>query len=148
LGRSGPDDGALLGSGTLEVIFVIAGLAGISAAVGLVISAVVRDENQAMPLLVVLTMAQLVLCGGLVAVTGRPVLEQMSWLMPARWGFAAASSTSDLNTMGGPASSDADHLFDHDAATWLLDWTVLLLLGALAVLATGLLMRRLDPNRR
>ncbi|PZS28407.1 MAG: ABC transporter ATP-binding protein, partial [Pseudonocardiales bacterium] len=148
VGRDSPDDGALLSSGQLEIVVVVAGLAGVSAAVGLVISAVVRDENQAMPLLVVLTMAQLVLCGGLGAVTGKAVLEQASWLMPARWGYAAAASTSSLNTMSGPVTHDADHLFDHDAATWLLDWTVLLTLGILAVLAIGLLMRRLDPNRR
>jgi ABC-type multidrug transport system ATPase subunit len=145
--RPGPDHGSLLGSGTLEVVAVIAGLSAISAAVGLVISAVVRDENQAMPLLVLLTMAQLVLCGGLVPVVGRIGLAQVSWLMPARWGFAAAASTSDLNTMNGPPH-DSDHLFNHTATAWLFDYGILLALGIVAVIVVGLLIRRLDPNRR
>lgn len=148
LGHAPPDAGALFGSGRFEVVVIVAGLAAVSTALGLVISAVVRDENQAMPLLVVLTMAQLVLCGGLGGVTGKAVLEQASWLMPARWGFAAAASSSDLNTMGGPAGAGADHLFDHDAATWLLDLAAMLTLGSMAVLVTGLLIRRLDRNRR
>ena len=32
-----------------------------------------------------------------VPITGRTGLQQVSWLMPARWEFAAESSTVDLN---------------------------------------------------
>ena len=49
-----------------------------------------------MPLLVLMTMIQLVLCGGLVPLNGRPGLEQVSWVVPARWGFAMVASSTDL----------------------------------------------------
>jgi hypothetical protein len=43
-----------------------------------------------------MTMIQLVLCGGLVPLHGRPGLEQVSWAVPARWGFAMVASSTDL----------------------------------------------------
>jgi hypothetical protein len=49
-----------------------------------------------MPLLVVAVMSQLVFSGGMIPVTDRLVLDQLSWLTPARWGFAASASTIDL----------------------------------------------------
>ncbi len=49
-----------------------------------------------MPLLVVAIMSQLVFSGGMIPVTDRLVLDQMSWFTPARWGFAASASTVDL----------------------------------------------------
>ena len=41
-------------------------------------------------------MAQLVFSGGMIPVTARPILDQMSRATAARWGFAASSSTSNL----------------------------------------------------
>lgn len=144
--RARPESASVLGSPTLELVAAIAGLSAVSAAVGLVVSAVVRDENQAMPILVLLTMAQLVLCGGLVPVAGRVLLAQLSWLVPTRWGFGAAASTTDLNTI--ERARDPDSLWEHSAATWLADYTLLMMIGIVAVMATWLLIRRLDPNRR
>ena len=66
---------------------------GASAMLGLVISSLVRSSEQIMPLFVVAVMAQLVLCGGMVPDTGRLGLDQLSFAMPARWGYAAAAST-------------------------------------------------------
>jgi ABC transport system ATP-binding/permease protein len=45
-----------------------------------------------MPLFVVAVMA----------VTGRLGLDQLSWLMPARWGYAAPASTVDLRHLVPP----------------------------------------------
>ena len=59
-----------------------------------------------MPLLVVAIMSQLVFSGGMIPVTGRLVLDQMSWFTPARWGFAASASTVDL-TQAGARPADA-----------------------------------------
>jgi len=146
LGRAMPKSASVLGSPTLELVVAIATLSAVSAAVGLVVSALVRDENQGMPLLVLLTMAQLVLCGGLVPVAGRAVMAQLSWLMPTRWGFAAAGSTADLNTI--ERARDPDSLWEHSAATWLGDYILLMVIGIVAVAATALLIRRLDPSRR
>jgi len=58
-------------------------------AMGLLFSALVRTTEQTTPLLVVAVMGQLVLSGGLFELNGQAVLEQVSWLSPTRWGFAA-----------------------------------------------------------
>lgn len=146
-GRPAPEGAALMGSPTLEIVVAIAGLSAVSAVLGLVISAVVRDENQAMPLLVVMTMAQLVLCGGLVPVAGRAVLAQLSWLMPARWGFAAAASTADLNGLEGGTQTH-DSRWEHSASTWVGNTALLVLIGIVAIAALAAAVRRLDPVRR
>ena len=54
------------------------------------------QTQQTMPLLVVAIMSQLVFSGGMIPVTDRLVLDQLSWLTPARWGLAATASTVDL----------------------------------------------------
>ena len=49
-----------------------------------------------MPALVGMIMIQLVLSGSLFAVAGRPVLEQVAWLTPSRWAYAAMASVMGL----------------------------------------------------
>ena len=147
-GRPAPGDPMVLPAGTAEITLVVALVTAVSALVGLLISAAVSDENQAMPLLVLATMAQLVFCGGLVPVAGRPVLEQLSWLLPARWGLAAAAVTVDLPFLStGPLGrvGTPDDLWTHDVATWWTDVGVMLGLGAVAAAITWWLLRRLDP---
>ena len=100
-GKGAPSQGAvLLGhstvAATVELLVTVAATCVASAVLGLAISSLVRSSEQIMPLFVVAVMAQLVLCGGMVPVTGRLGLDQWSWLMPARWGYAAASSTVDV----------------------------------------------------
>jgi hypothetical protein len=60
-------------------------------------------SRQILPLLVVSIMIQIVLCGGLIPVTGRVGLDQLSWLLPTRWGFAATASTVDLRAIAPSA---------------------------------------------
>ena len=84
-----------------------------------------RSTEQTTPVLVVTVMAQLVLCGGMIPVAGRPVLAQLSWLAPARWGYAAGASTVDLPQIGPP-----DRLWTHDWPWWLGSVAALLLSAA------------------
>jgi ABC transport system ATP-binding/permease protein len=84
-----------------------------------------------MPALVALVMGQLVFCGGLFPVAGRPGLEQFAWVLPARAGYAAMASTSQLQPLSGP---QPDPLFTPTASRWGLD------LGVLAAQATVLLL--------
>jgi hypothetical protein len=44
-------------------------------------------------------MIQLVFSAGIVPVAGTPGLEQIAIVSPARWGFAAAASNADFNTI-------------------------------------------------
>jgi hypothetical protein len=55
-----------------------------------------QTTEQIMPLLVVTIMSQLVLAGGMIPVTGRAGLNQLSWLTPGRWGYAAGASSIDF----------------------------------------------------
>ena len=147
VGREPPDSALLFGPGVVEVALAVLAVTVTSMILGLAISAGIDNADRGMPLLVLVIMIQLVLCGGLFAVDDRPVLEQLSWFVPARWGFSMAASTVGLApTVRGAA----DPTWTHTADTWLVDAGALTLLaGAYATLA-WVLLAKLDPrqNRR
>ena len=102
-----------------------------------------------MPLLVLLAMLQFVLSSAIIPVHGRPVLEQLAWLVPSRWAFAMGASTMAIPS--GPAFvpySESDPLWDHDAQTWLFDLGALCAVAVLFVVLTVVLLRRLEPRRQ
>ena len=126
-----PSEAAALGGASLE-LYVDCWLSGFVAGIlGLAVSALVSTSEQVMPVLVVTIMTQLVFSGGFVTVTGRAVLDQISWLMPARWGYALVASTVHMNRM----SASPDALWNHSAGQWWWDALVLLVLGAIAAAA-------------
>jgi ABC transport system ATP-binding/permease protein len=124
LARPVPTGGVLLGSGKAELAIALWATALASCQLSLLGSAIVRSAEQVMPALVVTVMAQLVLCGGLIPVTGRTVVSQLSWFLPARWGYAAAAATVDLRALSPGTQPDA--LWRHAPGPWLLSVTVLL----------------------
>ncbi|GFG64803.1 ABC transporter ATP-binding protein [Mycobacterium kubicae] len=135
IGKSAPTRGAvLLGhsttSASVELFFTVAATCVASAVLGLAISSLVRSSEQIMPLFVVTVMAQLVLCGGMVPVTGRLGLDQLSFSMPARWGYAAAASTVDLRHLVPGTLVSQDRFWEHTSKGWLIDMGML---GALSL---------------
>jgi ABC transport system ATP-binding/permease protein len=148
IGKGAPSHGGvLLGrgvvSGVVELWLTLALTAITSAMVGLALSSLARSTEQVLPMLVVTIMVSMVLAGGLIPVTGRLVLDQISWLVPARWGFAAAASTVDLNNV--EAALPVDRLWRHMRGAWLLDMGMLVLLAAVFV---GLVRFRLRLRAR
>ncbi len=131
LGKGAPTQGPLaLGNPTLELFVVMAGTTVASAMVGLALSALARSHDQIMPLLVVAIMSQLVFSGGMIPVTDRIGLDQLSWFTPARWGFAASASTVDLiKLVPGPLTPKDSH-WEHTASAW---WFNMGMLFALSV---------------
>lgn len=131
MGKGGPTQGAAaLGSPVLELFVTIAATCVASANLGLLLSAIAKSNEQIMPLLVVAIMSQLVFSGGMIPVTNRPVLDQLSWLTPARWGFAASASTVDLvNLVPGPLTPK-DRWWEHTASSWWFDMAMLIGLSA------------------
>jgi ABC-type multidrug transport system ATPase subunit len=129
LGKPVPESSAFLSDPRLELFLAVGLLASTSMIIGLFISASVRSGEQAMPILIVFVMSQLVLHGGLIPVTGRKVLDQLSWLMPARWGYAAEASGIDLNAL--VPALDVDVLWEPTTAAWSLAIGVLLAFSAL-----------------
>lgn len=143
IGKPHPGHGAFIPSGSVELMVDVALVSACSMAVGLLLSALVHSSEQAMPVLVVVTMGQLVMSGGLISVTGRAGLQQLAAIFPGRWGFAAGSSTIDMRTLLGPIC-DQDNLWNHDARAWLL--SIGIQLGMTVVLAF-LAYRRLRFKR-
>jgi hypothetical protein len=142
-----PTNAIVFGSPLVEVVLGVAITALASAMIGLLISALVDDADKTMPLLVVTTMAQLVLSGGLVALHGRPVLDQVSRLAPARWGFAALASVTDLNVVSKDILvPGGDPLWNHTVATYLTNLLVAAALGIAALVICAYLLRRGDPR--
>ena len=129
VGLPGPD-GRL---GTLRLALAVAFLAFTMAIVGLAISALVTSNEQTMPTLVGVIMIQLVLSGSLFGIAGRPVLEQVAWLSPSRWAYAATASTMGL--VRGQAPADEDWIALAGAGHYVMG---LGMLGVLCAAAFGL----------
>ncbi|OBG88335.1 ABC transporter ATP-binding protein [Mycobacterium sp. E3298] len=130
LGKGGPTQGAVaLGRPGLELFVDVALTCVASAMLGLALSAIAKSNEQIMPLLVVAVMSQLVFSGGMIPVTGRVGLDQMSWATPARWGFAASASTADLpKLVPGPLSPKDSH-WRHTPAAWWFDIAMLVVIS-------------------
>ncbi|MGW0841579.1 FHA domain-containing protein [Streptomyces sp. NPDC002787] len=143
----GVDLGAPGGEGVLlaplvEITVAVALLAFTAMMLGLVVSALVRKEEVTMPLLVLLAIVQVVFCGALLDVKGTIVLEQLAWLVPSRWAFAAMAGTIDLERT---VPDKSDPLFEHSAGVWLLDLGMLVVLSLLCGLLVARLLRRGEP---
>ena len=124
-GEGAVESGAVIGNRTLELFVDIAVTCVAAAMVGLALSALARSQEQIMPLLVVAIMSQLVFSGGMIPVTDRIVLDQMSWFTPARWGFASSASTIDLTRLVPSPLSPNDSHWHHTAKAWLFDMAML-----------------------
>jgi ABC-type multidrug transport system ATPase subunit len=124
-GPGAVDKGSVLGNRSLELFVDIAVTCVAAAMVGLALSALARSQEQIMPLLVVAIMSQLVFSGGMIPVTDRIVLDQMSWFTPARWGFASSASTIDLTRLVPSPLSPNDSHWQHTSKAWLFDMAML-----------------------
>ncbi|WP_158016830.1 FHA domain-containing protein [Mycobacterium basiliense] len=134
VGKGGPTQGAVaLGKPGLELFVDVAATCVASAMLGLALSAVAKSNEQIMPLLVVAVMSQLVFSGGMIPVTGRIGLDQMSWATPARWGFAASASSVDLTKLvPGPLTPKDSH-WRHTAGAWWFDMAMLVVISVFYV---------------
>ena len=148
-GRQLPAHGALLKSlPLLELLIAVAVLAVASMCLGLLVSAFVSTSEKAMPFLVMLTMFQVILSGGVLPFNGMAGLSQLSWIAPARWGFAAGASTVNLNAIGLLPGTDADPLWTTSSAAWLRDVGITACWAVVYLLITWIQLRRLGPRRR
>ncbi|MFE7596071.1 FHA domain-containing protein [Streptomyces sp. NPDC057494] len=128
----------------VEITLAVALLAFTAMMLGLLVSALVRKEEVTMPLLVLLAIVQVVFCGALLKVRGTPVLEQLAWLVPSRWAFAAMGATIDIGKIA-PSEKTADPLMRHTAEAWLFDMGMMVVLCLVLALAVSRLLRRHEP---
>jgi len=149
-GRPLPAHGAVLKALPLvELMLAICALAVVSMALGLLISASVNTSEKAMPLLLVAVVVEIIFTGTVFALSGKAGLEQIAWLSPSRWGFAAPAATADLTRIMPPVPGiKPDPLWLHSATTWLKDMAGLGVLAVVFTLATWWRLVRLSPGRR
>ncbi|MEU7069758.1 FHA domain-containing protein [Streptomyces narbonensis] len=136
-------DGVLLPP-LVEITLAVAFLSFTAMMLGLLVSAVVRKEEVTMPLLVLLAIVQVVFCGALLTVRGTPVLEQLAWLVPSRWAFAAMGATIDIETLA-PSEKTDDPLMNHTPEAWLFDMGMLVVICLALGVVVARLLRRHEP---
>ena len=146
-GRPMPPRGVLTSFPLAEIMLGVAVLAMASMTVGLLISAAVNSSDKTLPLLVVTVLVEVVLSGGVIRLNSSAGLEQLAWLTPSRWGFAAVASTIDLNHVTPPPpGSTPDPLWNHSVHAWVTSMVLQLVLSAVFALVTWTLLCR--PVRR
>ncbi|MFJ3972633.1 FHA domain-containing protein [Streptomyces parvus] len=147
--RDLPEEGLFMPP-AVEICISIVALGFTSMMFGLMISAMVKTSEMTMPLLVMFAIVQLVFTGVLFQVYGTPGLEQLTWLMPSRWGVAAAGSTLDLAHLMPPWDpknpTDLDPLWEATATQWGINIFVLLVIGLVCAVAVARLLRRHEPE--
>src|SRR5580704_3237607 len=148
-GRQMPAHGSLLKSLPLvEIVLAIVVLSLASMALGLLVSSIVSTSEKAMPLLVMLAIAQVILSGGVLPLNGKVGLNQLSWISPSRWGFAATASTVKLNVISPPVSGLPDPVWDHKPAIWLMDMGLMVVLALVFTIIAWRRLVRLSPGRK
>ncbi|MEU1799443.1 FHA domain-containing protein [Streptomyces sp. NPDC019937] len=147
--RQLPARGVLMPT-AVEVCVVISALGLTTMMFGLVISALVRTTEKTMPLLVMFAVVQVVFTGVLFQLFDSPGVEQVGWLMPARWAVAGAGTTLDLAHTMPPWNldkpDDVDPLWAHTVTQWGIDLGVLLAIGLVCGFAVVRLLRRHEPE--
>ncbi len=143
-GKGAPSRGAvLLGSPALELYLAVVVTAIVSAIVALALSSLAKYTEQLALMAVLAVLISVLFSGGAFPLAGRFGLEQASWLLPSRWGFAASASTVDLHAINSLTAYDAS--WSHSAGWWLFDMAVLIALG---MVCTAFLLWRLRRIRQ
>jgi ABC-type multidrug transport system ATPase subunit len=142
IGMPGPDEGGALNLGRLEIALAIGLLTFTMVVVGIAISAVVTSTEQSMPALVMTVIVSLVLSGALFDVAGRLLLSQLSWLVPARWAYAATAATTSIQRPQLDAGGETDWIALGGAGHYLMDVVALSLLCGGALVLAFLAVRR------
>ena len=132
LAKPAPIQAVYFDSPAVELFVALGLTATASLVTGLLLSALVKSSEQVMPLFVVFIMAQLVLNGGLLQITGGSLIDALSVLVISRWGFAMSASSVNLAAIS--PSLDEDPLWVHDLATWAN--SAAFLIGTAVVLVT------------
>jgi ABC-type multidrug transport system ATPase subunit len=141
--KGSPAHGAvLLNDPDVELYVSVAATAIVSAIIGLALSSVGNSLREVLPLVVPVILASLLFAGGLVSLVGTWGFDQISWFIPAQWGFAASGSTVDLHRVD-PRAANAQ-MWTHYSGWWVFDMVMLLLFGALW---TGFVLFRLRPPK-
>ncbi|MFJ3102502.1 FHA domain-containing protein [Streptomyces sp. NPDC086835] len=149
--RKLPAEGLIIKSApVVEMTIGIMLLSFASMMCGLVISALVRTAEKTMPLLVMFCVVQVVFTGILFQIFGKPVVEQLAWLMPARWAVGMEAATTGLSRLMPPFNGEdptaLDPLWQQTAAQWWTNAMMLMLIVTACGVAVLRLLRQHEPE--
>lgn len=116
-GRAGPQAPLIFSNGQLEIVVVVMALAVVSMVAGLLLSALIATGEAAMPVLVVVTMAQVVLSGA-IQLRWEWILDWLAWVDPAYWAMNAMSGSVDLNGLSGLQGAARLAWWKHTVYVW------------------------------
>ncbi|KZS55958.1 ABC transporter ATP-binding protein [Mycobacterium kansasii] len=133
-------EAVLLRNATVELYVSVAATAVVSAIIGLALSTLGRSQREVLPLALPVILASALFGGGLLPLVGTWGFDQISWLIPAHWGFAAAASTVDLRRVDPLAAHNG--VWTHYTGWWAFDMAMLVSFGALWA---GFVLFRLRP---
>ncbi|WP_232665169.1 protein kinase domain-containing protein [Pseudonocardia sp. TRM90224] len=145
MGNPVPDQPVALGDGTAEVIVAMVAVGLAIMVQGLLVSALIANADRGMPLLVLVLLLQFILCGALIPLSGNPPLEQLSWLVPARWGFAMVAATTRFRD---EQFATFDPLWRPESAVWTLDLVALAVLTVVGAVLVLVVVRRQTALRK
>lgn len=141
--KGGPVHGAvLLHNSLLELYVGVAVTAIVYVVIGLALSTLGKSVREVLLLVVPVILASAVFNGSLVQLTSKWVLEQISWFVPAQWGFAASASTVDLRRVD-PLAANAE-MWTHYSGWWVFD---LVMLGLFGTVTAAVAWYRLRPRQ-
>jgi ABC transport system ATP-binding/permease protein len=149
-GEAMPAHGVVIkASPLIELSIEMALLAIASMTVGLLISSAVNTAEKGLPLLLVSVILQVVFTGGVISLVGKVGLEQVAWISPSRWGFAAIAQTTNLNfiTPAQPGTKP-DPLWMPTTNHWLMDMGLLIVLAGVYSFITWRRLVQQGPRRR
>jgi hypothetical protein len=147
LAKGQPARGAvLLFNATFELYVSVAVTAVVSAMIGLALSTMGKSVAEVVPLAVPVILASLFFAGGLITLVGTWVYDQISWFVPAQWGFAASASTVNLRRVDARAADV--QMWTHYVGWWVFDMVMLVIFGVMwAGIARYRLRARPTPSR-
>jgi energy-coupling factor transporter ATP-binding protein EcfA2 len=135
-GRPLPDEGLVFGGLVIFEIVVAMSLLGlVSMAIGLLVSAFSNSREQTMPVLVGVTMVQVVLSGA-VPLSIEEILGTVSNLVPAFWSTNMLAATIDLNSLSFLLSGDDYYFWVNTLSNWVASAFVLAGIFLVLVIAT------------
>jgi ABC-type multidrug transport system ATPase subunit len=143
VGKGGPVHGAVvLQNATVELYVTVAVTAIVSAIIGLALSALGKSLREVVPLLLPVILASVLFNGSLVQLVSKWGFQQISWFVPAQWGFAASASTVDLRRVDALAANA--EMWTHYSGWWVFDMIMLIVFGAIGA---GFVLYRLRSPR-
>ena len=143
-GRSGPADPLILPA-DLEIAIVAAVATVCAAMMGLALSALLPSRDMAMPVLVVVTILEIILSGA-IPLRVDWVVDYVGWVIAGNWQFTAMAASAGLHALLGPAGGGDE--WPHTLGTYLTGLGVLGAMSVIFLVLAVVLTGRHDPGRR